>query len=142
MSTKDQTKTEGGGAVASSDLLASKLPTSPNDMPWAYSSENPNWLRNTLVTLNNFSVVDLHWENDWRESNKTGEPAGDWELMIETAHGKRISGKHENIENVLWYVTTLAENADSDAWKKQEADREAALAKLTPDERRLLRLAR
>lgn len=140
MQTNSQTANASG--AGSSDGLASKMPTSPNDMPWAYESENPNWLRNTLVTLNNYSVVDLHWENDWRESNKTGEPAGEWELMIETAHGKRISGKHEDIENVLWYVTTLAENADSEAWKKQEADRDAALAKLTPDERRLLRLAR
>ena len=139
---QDQSKTETPAAVRSSDGLASKMPTSPNDMPWAYSSENPNWLRNTLVTLNDYSVVDLHWENDWRESNKTGEPAGEWELTIETAHGKRISSKHEDIENVLWYVTTLAENAESEGWKKQEADREAALAKLTPDERRLLRLAR
>ena len=128
--------------VGSGDLLASKMPTSPNDMPWAYASENPNWLRNTLVTLNNYSVVDLHWENDWNESNKTGEPAGEWELTIENAHGKSFRGKHEDIENVLWYVTTLADNADTEAWKKQEADREAALAKLTPDERRLLRLAR
>ena len=107
-------------------------------MPWAYSSENPNWLCNALVTLNNYSVVDLHW----CESNKTGKSAGEWKLMIETAHGKRITGKHTDIENVLWYVTTLADNADSEAWKKQEADREAALRKLTPDERRLLRLAR
>jgi|GEM_PF-5376176 len=118
-----------------------KIPTSPNDMPWDHASKNPHWLRNTLVTLNNYSVVDLHWENDWRESNKTGEPAGEWEMTIETAHGKRFRGKHENIENLLWFVTTLAENADSEAWKKQEADRTAALAKLTPEDRRLLRLA-
>lgn len=128
-------------ADSSDDGCASKMPTSPSDMPFDYDSEYPHWLRNTLVTLNSYSVVDLHWENDWRESNKTGEPAGEWELMIETAHGKRIVGKHEDIENVLWYVTTLAENSDLEAWKKQEADRAAALSKLTPDERRLLRLS-
>ena len=127
-------KDTNGRLLTSTGLLASKIPTSPNDMPWAYSSENPNWLRNTLVTLHNHPVVDLHWE--------TGEPDGEWEMMIETANGKRIRGKHEHIENLLWYVTTLADNADSEGWKKQEADREAALAKLTPDERRLLRLAR
>jgi hypothetical protein len=65
-------------------------------MPLRFTCENPNWLRNTLVTLNKFSVVDLHWENDWRESNKTGEPAGEWKLIIETAHGDRIKGKHED----------------------------------------------
>jgi len=116
------------------------IPTSPNDMPFGYCSNNPNWLRNTLVTLNTYSVVDIHWENDWRQSNKTGEPEGEWELFIVTAHGKRFTGKHEDIENVLWYVTTLADNATSEDWKKQEEDRKAALAKLTPNERRLLRL--
>ncbi len=119
-----------------------KMPSSPNDMPWDYSSQNPNWLRNTIVTLNNFSVVDLHGENDWHETNKTGEPEGEWEMMIETAHGKRISGKHHDIENVLWYVTTLAEHSEDEDWRKQEAAREAALSKLTKEERRLLRIDR
>lgn len=118
-----------------------RMPTSPDSMPWAFTETNAHWLRNTLVTLNQFSVVDLHWENDWRESNRTGEPAGEWHLVIETAHGKRFTGQHENIENVLWYVTTLAEQADSEAWNKERSDREAALAKLTPEERRLLHLA-
>lgn len=118
------------------------MPTSPDSMPWAYSSTNPHWLRNTLVTLNQYSVVDLHWENDWRETERTGEPAGDWHLVIETAQGRRITGQHHKIENVLWYVTALAEHADSEAWNKQRANRESALAKLTAEERHLLGLAR
>lgn len=138
MSEKQQ---ENAAGLRSGELLASK-PASPNDMPIGYLADHPNWLRNTMVTLNNYSVVDLHWENDWRESNKTGEQAGEWEITIETAHGKRIRGTHEDIENVLWYVTTLADRAEDEDWKKQDAARDAALAKLTPDERRLLRLAR
>lgn len=111
-------------------------------MPWALFSVNPHALRNILVTLNQFSAVEIHWENDNAESNRTGEPAGEWQVEIRTAHGKRIKGKHEDIENVLWYVTTLAEQAESEAWKKQDAVRAAALAKLTPEEQRVLRIAR
>ena len=121
-------------------MIEPTLPNCPDDMPHGFPSLNPTWLRNTIVTLNNFPVVDLHWENDYRESNKTGKPAGVWEVTIETISGKRIEGKHEEIENVLWYVTTLADDYDSAAWKKREADRAAALAKLTPDDRKLLRL--
>ncbi len=118
----------------------SEKPKSPDDMPWAFESSNPNWLRNTLVTLNNYSVVDIHWENDWRESNRTGEPAGEWDVMIETPHKKRFTGKHEDIFSALWYVATLAENANCEDWDKQDAARQAALSKLTPEERKILRL--
>lgn len=120
--------------------MSEEMPTSPNDMPWNHSSENPNWRWNTIATLNQFSCVDIHWENDWRESNRTGEPAGEWDVMIETGQGKQFKACHENIENALWFVTTLAENSDSEHWKKQEESRKSALGKLTPEERKLLRL--
>lgn len=114
------------------------LPTSPDAMPFGYFCDNPNGLRNLLLTLHTYSYVDLHWERDWETGRHTGETEGYWNMALSTAHGKRLAASHRNIENVLWYVTTLAEAADSEAWQKQESDRKAALAKLTPDDRRLL----
>lgn len=117
-----------------------KLPTSPNEMPSNLYCDATNELRNILVTLDKHSSVELYWENDNATSNATGERAGEWVMTIHAGQNVRITGRHEDIEKVLWYVTTLAENADDEAWKKQQADRAAALAKLTPEDRKILRL--
>lgn len=122
--------------------MNSKMPNSPNDMPFDHDKDNPNWRWNVIATLNQYSCVDIHWENDEHVTAQTGEPEGQWDVSIETRFGKRFSCKHENIENALWHVTTLAANSDSESWRKQYADRKAALEKLTPRERQVLGLAR
>ena len=112
------------------------IPKSPNDMP---GDLPPNWLRNTIVTLNNFDSVSIYWENDNRISNMTGEPEGEWEVNI-SANGKRFDSVHEDIEHALWFAVTCAENHQSESWQKHESARKTALAKLTPEERKLLRI--
>jgi len=118
------------------------IPRSPDDMPFEQHQQGPNWLRNILVTLNQHSLVDLHWENDWDASNKSGEPEGEWHILVETARGKRISAKHADIENLLWYVDEVASIVHTVTYQEFEAARKAALEKLSEDERRILGIGR
>lgn len=118
--------------------MNTELPKYPDDMPREIHQDNPHWLRNILVSLHLHSYVAIHWENNWTITNETGEPSGEWEMEITTATNKHITGKHEDIEKLLWFTNELAEAADDAAWKEQQEAKKAALAKLTERERRLL----
>lgn len=116
------------------------LPQSPEDMPSAFHND-ANAIRNLIVTLNEFSFVSITWERDDRMTAETGETHGEWEVSIDTGR-HQIRTNHPEITNALWYVTTLAEDHLENAYNQQKKAREAALAKLTPDELRLLGISR
>ncbi len=48
----------------------------------------------------------------------TGE-GGQWDVAIETRHGKRFSAQHECLEHALWYVDTLAANSNSEEYSRK-----------------------
>ena len=115
---------------------APATPRSPAEMPFDYATTHPHWLRNALVGLSQCGVVDLHWEIDNCGCSED-EPRGEWEMWVETAGGKRIKAKDSDIERLLWFVTLHVEHADDEAFRAQESARAVALAKLSPEERKL-----
>ncbi len=117
-----------------------ELPKSPEDMPGEFHNGADQQLRNCLMSLDQFVSVNIAWEMDVIQTNSLGESCGEWSIEIMTAR-KTFKAKHECITNALWFAYTLAEAADSEAYDLQEKARKAALAKLTPDDLRALRLA-
>lgn len=95
-------------------------------------------IRNAIVTLDQFACVDIHWERDGYDDD--GNPRGEWEISIETNSGARIQSQHPEITNALWFATTMADAAVQAAYLQRKAARDAALAKLTTEERRMLGL--
>jgi hypothetical protein len=116
------------------------LPSSPNDMPFGLSESHPHWLRNALVTLDRHSFVEIFWQPDDATVDSDGKPSGFWKVEIVTAAGKAVAGRHESIENALWFATTIADAKDDQEYERRKAEKAAALAKLTPGERKLLGL--
>lgn len=115
------------------------LPESPNDFPFELHSYE-RWLRNTIVTLGDrFDCVDIHWEVDHAASEASGETVGTWDVHIEAGR-KRISAKHPELLPALWYCATVADAASTAAYEAREAAREKAMAKLDPEDRKLLGL--
>lgn len=115
-----------------------ELPTSPNDFPHELHGDE-NWLRNTIVSLDTFTCVDIHWEMDVRATNATGEATGEWEVTIESGR-KQIRSRHYDILNALWYAVELANSHESERWQKLDETRKNALSKLSDDEKRALNL--
>lgn len=120
--------------------MSTELPKSPDDMPWDLFSKDPGLLASILAGLHHHSYVSLHWENNWEVTRETGEPSGRWDMEITAQTGKNIYVSHEDIAKLLWFTNELANAANNDVWDANEKARKAALAKLTPDEKRLLRL--
>ena len=113
------------------------LPQSPDDMPPLFHN-NAESIRNMLVTLDDFCSVHISWELD-SYSDDSEDAHGTW--IVEIGTNKRlVFGKHRYITNAIWYAYTIALAADNDEYEQRESARKAALAKLTPDERKLLRL--
>ena len=112
-------------------------PNSPNDMPPEWHNDQRQ-IRNALVTLDQFACVDIHWERDGYDDE--GNPKGEWEIAIETNSGARIKSQHHEISNALWFATEMADAATQARYLERKAAREAALAKLTTEERRVLGL--
>ncbi len=100
-----------------------------------------NWMRNIMVTLNEYSCVSIEWERDEHMTRETGETHGEWNVMIDTGR-RQIRAKHEEITNALWYVTTIAEAHLESVYDARIKARAEALAKLTDDEKRLLGVSR
>ncbi len=123
-----------GGKVEGAEM--DSLPLSPNEMPSDWHN-SPNQVRNCVVTLDQYSYVDLHWEHNHEASEATGENVGEWEVVIEDGP-RRFRAKHPEITNALWFVTKLADSANTAAYDAQQKARAEALSKLTTDERRML----
>lgn len=98
-----------------------------------------NILRQTLNALRIFDCVDIHWERDPIVEEATdGEKSGrGWEIEISTK-GRRVNLNGDDLIPCL----IAAEHQASDAYdahaKAIKIKRDTALAKLSPEERRLL----
>ena len=110
------------------------------EMPSAFHND-ANAIRNLIVSLNQFSYVSITWERDNHMTAETGETCGEWEVSIDTGR-RQIRTNHTEITNALWYVTTIAEDHLENAYNERKKARESALAKLTPDELRILGISR
>lgn len=107
----------------------------PCNMPTSdYNSDG--WARNCLSNLDLNDVVDIHWESSVSDG---GEQWGQWDVCLERS-GKRVSVRHDSILQALWAATNQMAHEMDEESKRQEAARSAALAKLTPEERNLLKL--
>lgn len=115
------------------------VPTSPNEMPHDWHND-ANAIRNALVSLHSHSYVDIHWERDHRSSEAADESIGQWDISIEVGK-KIINVSHPEITNALWFAIEISDASRSQAYQEAQTKRAAALAKLTPEERRLLDLA-
>jgi hypothetical protein len=114
------------------------IPTSPNDMPTEWHNDERQ-IRNAIVTLDDFSCVDIHYERDHSASDAAGENIGTWEVYLET-NGRQVKAKHPEITNALWYALKIAEAQTDAAYQAQQDARTTALAKLTTAEQQLLGL--
>jgi hypothetical protein len=113
------------------------IPNSPNDMPPEWHND-ARQIRNALVTLDQFACVDIHWERDGYDDE--GNPKGEWEITVETNSGLRIRSRNCEITHALWFATQMADAAVQACYLQRKDAREAALAKLTTEERRMLGL--
>lgn len=121
--------------------MKNKLPESAEEMPIAFHNGDDNTLRNCLMSLDNFRAVSINWEMDVAATNATGESCGEWTVEI-TTRRRTFTAKHSSLTNALWFAYTLADAADTEAYEQREKARADALAKLSPDERNALGLAR
>jgi pantothenate synthetase len=87
--------------------------------------------------LDQYACVDIHWECNHAVSEATGENVGEWEVAIESGN-RRVTAKHREITNALWYALKVAEAQADAAYEARQAARQAALNKLTPAEKQLL----
>lgn len=112
-----------------------KITYHPCNMPTEdYNSDR--WARNILCNLDLNDLVDIHFESNVSDC---GEQWGQWDVYLERS-GKQVSVRHDSILQALWAATNqMAHEMDNES-KRQEATRAAALAKLTPEERKLLKL--
>lgn len=104
-----------------------------------------NWLRNTMVTLDQFRSVRIEFEQNQELSDAYGEGTGEWRVAITApSTSGRLNdfvSEGEDFEEVLYDAVTQAERSTDEWYDKCKAAREAALAKLTPEERRILSVA-
>ena len=112
------------------------IPASPDEMPSNWHN-SPNAVRNCVVTLDQYSCVDIHWERDHDASEATGENIGEWEVFIEDGN-RRFRAKHPELTNALWFVTQIEDHANTAAYQELLKKRSAALSKLTPEEKSIL----
>lgn len=112
------------------------IPASPNEMPSEWHN-SPNQVRNCVVTLDQYSRVDIHWERDYAASDAAGENVGEWNVIIENGP-RRVTVNHPELTNALWFVTEVSNAQSIAAYHAREESRKAALAKLTPEDRKLL----
>lgn len=112
------------------------IPTSPNDMPSEWRNDARE-IRNAVVTLAQFSCVDIHWERDHAASEATGENVGEWEVILESGR-HRVRVLHPEINNALWFALQIIEAQEDAAYQAKQKERAAALSKLTPHEQKLL----
>ncbi len=115
-----------------------------HEMPQELRCDSERWLRETLVSLRNFKGASIEWEEDTKLSEAYGEATGDWRVSI-TATGKdgryrTFESKDEELEPALYDAFTQSEKSEDEWYENCRKAKEAALAKLTPEEQRLLRV--
>lgn len=117
--------------------MKTKLPESAEEMPIAFHNGDDQSLRNCLMSLDTFRAVNINWEMDIKATQATGESCGEWTVDIHT-HRRTFTAKHSELTNALWFAHTLADAAYTEAYEQRESARNAALAKLSPEERKAL----
>lgn len=110
----------------------------PDEMPCSFHNDADE-LRNCLMTLHTFPCVDIHWEQNMDASNALGEIRGKWEVNI-VARSGTFRAEHSELTNALWFAFTCAEKYNDDEYERRSNLRQAALAKLTKEERKELGL--
>ena len=109
------------------------IPNSPNDMPPEWRRD-PRNIQQAITALEEFEFVVLTFcRNDT-------DDGGDWEIEIQGRGKLRIKANHRYFPNALWFADKMADAAAQEQAEKRKAAREAALAKLTTEERRMLGL--
>ena len=99
-------------------------------------------LRNALNSLSSFEHVEIFRERDHHVEHATGEDTVPWTVCINGTFSSqpRIEVKDDALEDAIIQAEHEASEVDGAEYQKQQANRYAALAKLTPEERRLLGL--
>lgn len=112
------------------------IPTSPEDMPCEWHNDARE-IRNAVVTLDQFSCVDIHWERGVAASCASGENVGTWDVYLEQSN-RQVRTSHREITNALWFALQIMEAQTDAAYQAKQKERAAALSKLTPHEQKLL----
>ena len=110
------------------------IPNSPNDMPpeWA---RDPRNIQQAMRLLEEFEFVEIcYYQGE-------ADDRGNWGIEIEGRDRLRVKSRHPQFANALWFAVLMADNAAQKAVEARKAARDAALAKLTPEDRKALGLA-
>lgn len=87
--------------------------------------------------LQSLPTAEITWER--HRFNDFEEPEGEWNVAIDMPK-KRVFVTHPEYLQAIHEAVERAENLEQEAFQAREAQRAAALAKLTPEERKLLHL--
>lgn len=97
-------------------------------------------LGSALRSLDCYDVVEIRRERDIHTINKTGEDIEKWEVGI--CVGRRnVDVESRDLCEAIIEAEHAASAAHDEESMRREATRKAALAKLSPEEQRVLRLA-
>lgn len=114
-----------------------------HQLPWDLKCSD-NWLHNIVASLDSFKGVSIDYERDEQLSDAHGECQGKWRVSVTAANSsgryRTFESKGEDFKEVLYDAVTQAEKSEDEFYDQRERAREAALAKLTPEEKALLSL--
>ena len=109
----------------------------PIQYPLPENIDHKTHLSHLLDRADELEYFDLVWQQSAR--NDFGDPVGTWSSTIE--HGAlRSDATHRDMLQTLHEVFELHDHAETEQHRARQRQREAALNKLTADERRLLGL--
>jgi hypothetical protein len=111
------------------------IPNGPNDMPPEWRRD-PRNIQQAITALEEFEFVEMLFV---RNEDTDGD-GGTWQIEIQGSGTLRVRAAHPQFANALWFAVTMADAAAQEAVEQRKAAREAALAKLTTEERRMLGL--
>lgn len=97
-------------------------------------------LRRAMRSLDAYTVVDIHRERDHHIENETGEDVARWEVYIQTGK-RRVTVRNSLLDEAIVDAEHQASVAYDDEVERRNNARQAALAKLTPEDRAALNLA-
>ena len=95
------------------------------------------FVRNMLCDLNHYDEVTI--SRDWKHSEHS-EDYYEWEVTIYT-HNTKITKNGEHLVSVMWATLQEADVSYTEILKTQKAKREAALSKLSNEDKKVLGLA-
>lgn len=102
--------------------------------------QRKNVLIQTLRGLQSFSYAQIEWQKDQVASQLTGETVGGWAVAVRKHDGGMVTEESDTLEAALIPAIHLLDEANAEYWKQRRAARDAALAKLTPEDRKALNL--